>query len=260
MITSGSGVSIVSRPPSTSRFTVATAPASSTLDADVAVATLTLRGPAAPMPNDPAEALATGAQMWVLALLRALAGYAAAAIVMPPRMPRQSEPMGGLLALLGGLFATGLLADGSTAMRIAGMKLMRLGGGFAALANTAALPAFTYSAGTITGSAAFTVKGGYQRLSGLNSYTGITTINAGATLDLAGTGSILASDGLVNNGVFNIAPTILELAVVAVIFYFHFGWGLVAATAAAVVAYAWATRTITEWRNALREKMNRLDG
>ncbi len=59
---------------------------------------------------------------------------------------------------------------------------------------------------------------------------------------------------------FNIAPTALELIVVAVIFYFHFGWGLVAATAVAVVAYAWTTRAITEWRNALREKMNRLDG
>jgi ATP-binding cassette, subfamily B, heavy metal transporter len=59
---------------------------------------------------------------------------------------------------------------------------------------------------------------------------------------------------------FNIAPTVLELLVVAVIFYFHFGWGLVAATALAVAAYAWATRAITEWRNALREQMNRLDG
>ena len=59
---------------------------------------------------------------------------------------------------------------------------------------------------------------------------------------------------------FNIAPTALELVVVAVIFYFHFGWGLVAATAVAVVAYAWTTRAITEWRNALREQMNRLDG
>jgi ABC-type transport system involved in Fe-S cluster assembly fused permease/ATPase subunit len=59
---------------------------------------------------------------------------------------------------------------------------------------------------------------------------------------------------------FNIAPTALELAAVAVIFYFHFGWGLVAATALAVVTYAYATRTITEWRSALREKMNRLDG
>jgi len=59
---------------------------------------------------------------------------------------------------------------------------------------------------------------------------------------------------------FNIAPTVLELAAVGIIFYFHFGWGLVAATAAAVVAYGWATRAITEWRSSLRERMNRLDG
>ena len=59
---------------------------------------------------------------------------------------------------------------------------------------------------------------------------------------------------------FNIAPTILQLVIVAVIFYLNFGWGLVAATALAIAAYIWVTRTITEWRSALREKMNRLDG
>jgi ATP-binding cassette, subfamily B, heavy metal transporter len=59
---------------------------------------------------------------------------------------------------------------------------------------------------------------------------------------------------------FNIAPTALELTAVAIIFYFQFGWGLVAATALAVVAYAWVTRAITEWRNALRAEMNKLDG
>ena len=59
---------------------------------------------------------------------------------------------------------------------------------------------------------------------------------------------------------FNVAPTIIELLAVGVIFYLHFGWGLVAATAVAVVAYAAVTRWITEWRNELREQMNRLDG
>jgi ATP-binding cassette, subfamily B, heavy metal transporter len=58
---------------------------------------------------------------------------------------------------------------------------------------------------------------------------------------------------------FNIAPTAIELIAVAVIFYLNFGWGLVVATAIAVVAYAAITRWITEWRSALREKMNRLD-
>ncbi|MGN6357584.1 MAG: ABCB family ABC transporter ATP-binding protein/permease [Novosphingobium sp.] len=58
---------------------------------------------------------------------------------------------------------------------------------------------------------------------------------------------------------FNIAPTAIELVAVAVIFYLNFGWGLVVATGVAVVAYGTITRWITEWRSALREKMNRLD-
>jgi ATP-binding cassette, subfamily B, heavy metal transporter len=59
---------------------------------------------------------------------------------------------------------------------------------------------------------------------------------------------------------FNIAPTVLQLAIVAVIFWINFGWELVAATALAVVAYIWVTRAITDWRTHLRERMNRLDG
>ena len=59
---------------------------------------------------------------------------------------------------------------------------------------------------------------------------------------------------------FNIAPTVIELTAVAVIFWLHFGPGLVAATGVTVVAYILITRAITEWRSALREKMNELDG
>ena len=59
---------------------------------------------------------------------------------------------------------------------------------------------------------------------------------------------------------FNIAPTVIELTAVAVIFWLHFGPGLVAATGVTVVAYILITRKITEWRSALREKMNELDG
>jgi ATP-binding cassette, subfamily B, heavy metal transporter len=59
---------------------------------------------------------------------------------------------------------------------------------------------------------------------------------------------------------FNIAPTVLELVAVGVIFYLHFGPELVAATAIAVVVYAAVTRSITEWRSVLRERMNTLDG
>lgn len=59
---------------------------------------------------------------------------------------------------------------------------------------------------------------------------------------------------------FNIAPTVLQLVVVAVIFYINFGPGLVVATAVAIAVYIWVTRAITEWRSKLREQMNRLDG
>ena len=59
---------------------------------------------------------------------------------------------------------------------------------------------------------------------------------------------------------FNIAPTIVELTAVAVIFYLNFGFELVAATGGTVVAYIAITRWITEWRSKLRERMNRLDG
>ena len=59
---------------------------------------------------------------------------------------------------------------------------------------------------------------------------------------------------------FNIAPTAVEMVVVAVIFQLKFGWEMVAATAVTVVAYIWITRTITEWRTQLRHQMNELDG
>ncbi|WP_121119000.1 ABCB family ABC transporter ATP-binding protein/permease [Croceibacterium ferulae] len=59
---------------------------------------------------------------------------------------------------------------------------------------------------------------------------------------------------------FNIAPTIVELLVVSVIFYTKFGIGMVVATAVTVVSYIWLTRIITEWRTALRARMNELDG
>ena len=59
---------------------------------------------------------------------------------------------------------------------------------------------------------------------------------------------------------FNIAPTIIELIAVAVIFWINFGLGLVAATALTVIAYVWVTRAITEWRTKLRREMNDLDG
>ncbi|WP_242125824.1 ABC transporter ATP-binding protein/permease [Sphingobium sp. Sx8-8] len=58
---------------------------------------------------------------------------------------------------------------------------------------------------------------------------------------------------------FNIAPTVLELAAVCVIFFLKFGPGMVAATLAMVGLYIWFTRTVTEWRNQLRRDMVDMD-
>ena len=58
---------------------------------------------------------------------------------------------------------------------------------------------------------------------------------------------------------FNIAPTVIELVAVMVIFGTKFSMGLVAATALMVVSYITFTQKVTDWRNALRAEMNDLD-
>lgn len=58
---------------------------------------------------------------------------------------------------------------------------------------------------------------------------------------------------------FNIAPTVFELAAVTIIFWRQFSIGLAAAALVMVAAYILFTRAITDWRNALRAEMNDLD-
>jgi ABC-type transport system involved in Fe-S cluster assembly fused permease/ATPase subunit len=58
---------------------------------------------------------------------------------------------------------------------------------------------------------------------------------------------------------FNIAPTVVELAVICVIFGVKFGTGLVAATLVMVAAYIAFTRFVTEWRAQLQRRMNEVD-
>jgi ATP-binding cassette, subfamily B, heavy metal transporter len=58
---------------------------------------------------------------------------------------------------------------------------------------------------------------------------------------------------------FNIAPTVLELALVLPIFWWSFGWELATATVAMVLVYIAFTRWVTDWRAKLRETMNDLD-
>jgi ATP-binding cassette, subfamily B, heavy metal transporter len=58
---------------------------------------------------------------------------------------------------------------------------------------------------------------------------------------------------------FNIAPTLIELAAICIIFGIKFGPGLVVATLAMVGAYIWFTRIVTEWRAKLQREMNEVD-
>ena len=58
---------------------------------------------------------------------------------------------------------------------------------------------------------------------------------------------------------FNLAPTVIELAAVMIIFWMKFSAGLVVATAIMVVTYVVFTQRVTDWRNTLRAEMNELD-
>jgi ATP-binding cassette subfamily B protein len=58
---------------------------------------------------------------------------------------------------------------------------------------------------------------------------------------------------------FNIAPTVIELTAICVIFFLKFGAGLVAATMVFVAAYIIFTRKVTDWRTHLQREMNEVD-
>jgi autotransporter-associated beta strand protein len=73
-------------------------------------------------------------------------------------------------------------------------------------ANTLTITAgSTDFAGSIDGAGGLTVAGGAQTLSGVNGFTSLTEIEAGATLALSGLGSIAESDEVTNDGVFDIS-------------------------------------------------------
>jgi ATP-binding cassette subfamily B protein len=58
---------------------------------------------------------------------------------------------------------------------------------------------------------------------------------------------------------FNIAPTLLELGLVLIIFGTRFGTWLVVSTLVMVAIYIGFTRLVTDWRAKLREQMNEAD-
>ncbi len=65
----------------------------------------------------------------------------------------------------------------------------------------------TTFSGVFGGTGGLTLSGGTETLSGVNTYSGATTINSGATLALSGAGSVAASSGITDNGTFNISAT-----------------------------------------------------
>ena len=58
---------------------------------------------------------------------------------------------------------------------------------------------------------------------------------------------------------FNIAPTVIELGAICVIFFVKFGAGLVAGTLAVVAVYIAFTRWVTDWRSNIQRQMNEVD-
>src|SRR3954466_10093956 len=58
---------------------------------------------------------------------------------------------------------------------------------------------------------------------------------------------------------FNIAPTLIELAAICIIFFVKFGAGLVAATLVIVAIYITFTRKVTDWRAQIQRDMNDVD-
>src|SRR3982750_2757258 len=58
---------------------------------------------------------------------------------------------------------------------------------------------------------------------------------------------------------FNIAPTVIELGAICIIFFVKFGAGLVAATLVIVAVYITFTRMVTDWRSHIQRQMNEVD-
>src|SRR5687767_4002247 len=58
---------------------------------------------------------------------------------------------------------------------------------------------------------------------------------------------------------FNIAPTVIELVAICVIFWIKFGAGMVGATLVFVALYIGFTRKVTDWRTKLQREMNEVD-
>ena len=99
-----------------------------------------------------------------------------------------------------GHFSIAGVTSGASLMSLSGSGLVALGTQNLTLTN-----ANDTFAGSIGGSGCVTVSGGSELLSGANTYTGCTAVGSGASLTLIGAGSIAASNGIADNGTFDIS-------------------------------------------------------
>ena len=85
----------------------------------------------------------------------------------------------------------------------------------------------------------------------------LTRQTGGLTRDLErGTRGI---SSLLSFALFSILPTLVELALVAVILGWNYEWSFVVITLVTLVGYIVYTIVVTEWRTAFRKEMNELD-
>jgi outer membrane autotransporter protein len=95
---------------------------------------------------------------------------------------------------------SGVNGSGALITSLSGAGVVTLGN--KALALTAAADSF---GGSINGSGGLTVAGGTEVLTGVQGYTGSTTISSGAALAISGAGSIASSLQVIADGTLNIA-------------------------------------------------------
>jgi autotransporter-associated beta strand protein len=101
-----------------------------------------------------------------------------------------------------GLFDISHTSAGASIVTLSGSGLVNLGAETLTLSN-----ASTTFSGGIYGSGGVTAAAGKQTLTGANGYTGTTLVDSGASLLLAGTGSIADSANVDDNGTFDISGT-----------------------------------------------------
>lgn len=68
-----------------------------------------------------------------------------------------------------------------------------------------------------------------------------------------------AIDSLIRFTLFNVGPTIIEIAVLTILFWGFFGFAFPIIVVTTVGAFIWFTFSVTEWRNRIRRRMNERD-